>query len=372
MRILNGRSILRSTDIITGRRLEFCAVCVAGLLLGSMSGGDRARAQGGLVRVTPLGSQAGELCARDRALLFEDPTGVRILYDPGFMVDETDPRVGEVHVILLSHAHNDHIGSRRDRGSGTCATIGVGAGGGPANASSNVATIAAAKNAVVMTANEAAAFLAVKIQDIRGVATPVCPTGGLNDETTVPMSAPCTAALGTGGIRTIRRAGASGSVRIIGVQALHPNNIPAALVDAPGLPPGTTAYAGLALGFVVQFSNGLSAYLTGDTGAFGDMEDVIANFYQPKLVVINMGIGGNGPTALGPDDAVKVIHSFLRPATVMPSHVGEQATSGGSVRANTRTEWFMRHTRPFAEVVLPISDVTLAFDGEGRCVGCAR
>jgi L-ascorbate metabolism protein UlaG (beta-lactamase superfamily) len=156
------------------------------------------------------------------------------------------------------------------------------------------------------------------------------------------------------------------------VQALHPNNIPAALVDPPGLPAGTTAYAGLALGFVVQFSNGLSAYLTGDTGAFGDMGDVIAKFYEPNLVVINMGIGGNGPTALGPDDAVKVIHSFLRPATVMPSHVGEQATSGGSLRANTRTEWFMRHTRPLADVVLPLSDVTLAFDGEGRCVGCPQ
>jgi hypothetical protein len=35
------------------------------------------------VKVTPLGSHAGELCARDRATIFEDPTGVRILYDAG-------------------------------------------------------------------------------------------------------------------------------------------------------------------------------------------------------------------------------------------------------------------------------------------------
>src|SRR5262245_65504767 len=33
------------------------------------------------VKVTPLGSHTGELCQNDRALLFEDPTGVRILYD---------------------------------------------------------------------------------------------------------------------------------------------------------------------------------------------------------------------------------------------------------------------------------------------------
>ena len=35
------------------------------------------------VKITPLGQRTGDLCARDRALIFEDPTGVRILYDPG-------------------------------------------------------------------------------------------------------------------------------------------------------------------------------------------------------------------------------------------------------------------------------------------------
>ena len=35
------------------------------------------------VNVTPLGGAAGELCPQDRALVFEDPNGTRILYDPG-------------------------------------------------------------------------------------------------------------------------------------------------------------------------------------------------------------------------------------------------------------------------------------------------
>jgi len=69
---------------------------------------------------------------------------------------------------------------------------------------------------------------------------------------------------------------------------------------------------------------------------------------------------------------VTVIQNMVRPTTVMPSHVGEQATSGGTLRANTRTERFVRSARSFAEVVLPVSDVTLAFDGEGRCIGCPR
>jgi hypothetical protein len=33
------------------------------------------------VNVTPLGSHDGEFCSRDRALIFEDPNGTRILYD---------------------------------------------------------------------------------------------------------------------------------------------------------------------------------------------------------------------------------------------------------------------------------------------------
>ena len=321
----------------------------------------------GVVRVTPLGSHQGELCARDRAILFEDPTGARILYDPGFAVDETDARLGDVHVVLLSHAHNDHIGSRRDRG-GTCASPAMG----PANVHSNVASIAATKNAAVFTANEAAQFLGVKIQAIRGSATPVCPSSGFDDETTVPLSSACIASLGVSGTRTVKRAGANSVVRITAVQAIHPNNIPAAVVDAPGLAPGTTAYAGLALGFVVRFTNGLTAYLTGDTGLFGDMSQVIAKFYTPGLMVINIGPGGNGPTALGSDDAIKVVQHLIRPTTVMPSHVGEQATSGGRLQGNTRTELFVRYAKAFTEIVLPISDVTLAFDGNGRCIGCPR
>ncbi|PYR29777.1 MAG: metal-dependent hydrolase, partial [Acidobacteria bacterium] len=55
------------------------------------------------VKVTPLGAAAGEFSRLDRALVFEDPTGVRILYDPGLTVSPTDPRLDVVHAILVSH-----------------------------------------------------------------------------------------------------------------------------------------------------------------------------------------------------------------------------------------------------------------------------
>ena len=349
-----------------GMKLLPASVSAMFLLAFNLSG--TVGAQTTLVKVTPLGSHPGELCLEDRALLFEDPSGVRILYDPGFTTDETDPRLGDVHVALLSHAHVDHIGPNRpNRGGGTCAAPGRGA----TNANSNFASIAAAKNAMTFVTSELIGFMGQKIQAAGGTAAPACPTSGFDNETTVPTSAPCIAAFGPGASRMIRRAGASAGVRIIGVQALHPNSVPAALIDPP-LPSGISGYAGVAMGFVVQFTNGLTAYLTGDTGVFGDMGQVISKFYNPSLVVMNIGPGGQGPTSLGPVDGGNVLYAFIRPATVIPSHVQEQATSGGRVRTNTRTELFMRSAGPYAAVVLPVSDVTMMFDGEGRCVGCPR
>ena len=66
------------------------------------------------------------------------------------------------------------------------------------------------------------------------------------------------------------------------------------------------------MGFVVRFTNGLTAYLTGDTGIFGDMGQVISRFYNPNLMVINIGPGVNGAASLGPDDAVKIIQYLDR------------------------------------------------------------
>src|SRR6185369_5840520 len=151
-----------------------------------------ANAEAQNVKITPLGSHAGDFCRNDRAMLFEDPTGVRILYDPGRTVDETDGRPGIIHAVLLSSVHPDHIGDVKPNPAspGTCAAPGTVS----AAPNSNAANIAAAKNAAVITGGEMAEFLGRKIQNIRnGTATPGCPTVGLTNEMVVPLQAPCTA-----------------------------------------------------------------------------------------------------------------------------------------------------------------------------------
>lgn len=314
-----------------------------------------------LVRVTPLGSHAGELCTFDRAIVFEDPTGIRILYDPGRTVDESDPRLGDIHAMLLSHVHTDHLGDNRpNRGGGTCAAP---ANSG-ANANSNFVTIAAAKRAAVIAGPDASTFLGNRIQTARGAATPGCPTAGPENETIVPTPSVCTAGLNFGSTRMLTRAGA-GSVRIAVVPAIHTNGIPAQFLDAPAPPAGVVLSAGPPVGFVVMFSNGLRVYLSGDTGVTGEM-DMVARLYRPLLAVINL----NDINTMAPNEAAFAMQQYIRPVTVMPSHVNEAATNGGVEVAGSRVDRFARLVRGFTEVVIPISDVTRSFDGEGRCVGC--
>src|SRR6266480_3465307 len=101
------------------------------------------------VKITPLGSHAGELCNRDRATIFEDPTGVRILYDAGQSVTGgDDQRLGKSDVVLLTHAHGDHIGDQKLKAleAGTCDTPQVVS----AAPNSTTAEIAAAKNVALV------------------------------------------------------------------------------------------------------------------------------------------------------------------------------------------------------------------------------
>src|SRR6266705_3032405 len=63
-----------------------------------------ARAQN--VTITPLGAAANEFCVGDRALLFEDPTGVRVLIAPGRTVGLD---TGAFVIQTVQEAQPDHL-----------------------------------------------------------------------------------------------------------------------------------------------------------------------------------------------------------------------------------------------------------------------
>ena len=293
------------------------------------------------VAVTPLGSHEGEFCAFDRALVFEDPNGTRVLYDAGrTVVGPDDPRLGDIDVVLVSHLHGDHVGDRRLTavGAGECGKPGV---GDPLEHVNSVA-IAAKKGATIVTGSEMPPFLGAKLEA----------AGGDPAKSVLVRF---------GGSREV------GGVTFTTVPATHSNGISGAIVggelgamlDAAGL----TAHAGPPTGYVVTFSNGLVAYLSGDTGMTAEQRTTMADYYGAKLAVINIG----DTYTTGPREAAHVIDELVRPTAVIASHANEAATEGGKVVAGTKTEAFVEATE--TTVHLPLSGRTMRFDAEGNCTG---
>jgi L-ascorbate metabolism protein UlaG (beta-lactamase superfamily) len=319
------------------------------------------------VKITPLGSHDGELCANDRATLFEDPTGVRILYDVGHtLTGADDPRLGDIHVVLLTHVHGDHIGDQKLKGpgAGTCANSGRV----PAGPHSITAEVAAAKNAAIAMTSDMGAFVGRKIQDIRG-GKPVGPCPETAGVTSVPVGTSCRSNTHLGGAFIARAAGASQGVEITVVYASHANNVPLSLLSqaqrATLDPDGASIVIGPPTGYVVKFSNGLTAYLSGDTGIHTEMKTVVKDYHKANLAVLNLG-----PSAGTVMSGAYAMNELVQPASVILTHVNEAATEGGKLRPASRTAAVIKELKRVTPH-LAISGRTMEFDGRGRCVaGC--
>jgi L-ascorbate metabolism protein UlaG (beta-lactamase superfamily) len=318
------------------------------------------------VKVTPIGSHPGELCASDRATIFEDPTGVRLLYDVGQTVTGADDsRLGDIHAVLLTHAHGDHIGDRKLKalGAGSCAapeTV-------PGSSHSNTAEIAAAKNAAIIMQTDMATFIGKKVEQLRGKPTPVCPQSG--GATSVPVAVACRSAIHLGGTWALKATNASQAVEVTVVYASHANNVPLSLLSEPLRSQfdsdGASIVLGPPTGFVVKFTNGLTAYLSGDTGIHTEMKTVVHDFHHPSVVMLNLG-----PSAISAGPVAYAMNELVRPASVILSHPNEAVTEGGKLRPGSRAARYVEVIKGRA-TYLAISGRTMEFDGKGKCVaGC--
>lgn len=125
-----------------------------------------------------------------------------------------DPRLGTIHLVLLTHMHGDHVGDQKLKapGAGTCANSGRV----PAP-NSTTAEVVAAKNAALVTTRAMAGFVSNKVQGIRGKPLDVCPQPG--GTTTVPVKTACASRIDMGGVFVAKAADAAQGVEIaIGVR----------------------------------------------------------------------------------------------------------------------------------------------------------
>ena len=81
-------------------------------------------------------------------------------------------------------------------------------------------------------------------------------------------------------------------------------------------------------GFIIQLENGFKIYHMGDTGLFGDLA-FIADYYRPDLVLMPIG----GHFVMDPRDAAFATREYLKPRFVIPMHYGTNPMLKGTPEA---------------------------------------
>jgi L-ascorbate metabolism protein UlaG (beta-lactamase superfamily) len=196
-------------------------------------------------------------------------TGKVIVIDP-FMVNNPKTPVayknldalGKVDLILVTHAHVDHIGDAPDLAR-----------------KHNVPIVApAGLNQTLLTLGVLPANLVPRMNK-GGTVTPLGP-----------------------------------DIKITMTRAEHSSEL---LWKNPATGKDETHVGGEPAGFIIELENGFKVYHMGDTGLFGDMR-WIGEYYKPDLILIPIG----GHFVMSPQDAAVATRDFLKPKHAIPIHYG--------------------------------------------------
>src|SRR4051812_9184327 len=211
------------------------------------------------------------------------PGGKVIVIDPWLTKDPKTPAqyknldaLGHVDLLLVTHAHGDHLGD---------------------------AVELAKKNKAPLYAP---AGLNQSLQTL-GVLTPDLSPRMNKGGTITP--------LGPG-------------IRIHMVHAEHSSEL---VWHNPATDRDETHVGGEPAGFVLELENGLRIYHMGDTALFGDMR-LIAERFHPDVVLVPIG----GHFVLDPDSAAFAVRELLKPKFALPMHYGTTPQLKGTPEEFTR------------------------------------
>jgi L-ascorbate metabolism protein UlaG (beta-lactamase superfamily) len=226
-------------------------------------------AQGGKVEVLWLGQSATRITT---------PGGKVIVIDPFLTKNPKTPdqyknldALGKVDLVLVTHAHGDHLGDAPE--------------------------IAKKNNA------------------------PLWAPAGLAQEliTLGVLPASLSNRMSQGG--SIKPFGDNGP-RITMTHADHTSEL---LWHNPASDKDETHFGGEPCGFVIQFENGFKLYHMGDTGLFADLK-LIGDYYKPDLVMVPIG---GGQFVMNPADAAYATR-MIKPKFAIPFHYATTPALSGT------------------------------------------
>jgi L-ascorbate metabolism protein UlaG (beta-lactamase superfamily) len=220
--------------------------------------GASAHAQSGKVEVHWLGQAATKITTPGSKVIMIDPFLTKNPKTPAAFKDLK--ALGKIDLILVTHAHGDHLGDAPELAKMHNAPIYA-----PAGLNQSLLTLGILPANLVPRMNKG------------GVVTPLGP-----------------------------------EIKITMTRAEHSSEL---VWKNPMTGKDETYVGGEPVGFVVELENGFKIYHMGDTGVFADMA-WIGGYYKPNLILIPIG----GHFTMDPKDAAFATWNYLKPDFAIPIH----------------------------------------------------
>jgi L-ascorbate metabolism protein UlaG (beta-lactamase superfamily) len=241
-----------------GRR--FGAACVLIVLVALVLGSGPLSAQSGKIEVLWMGQSATRITSVSGKVIVVDPFLTKNPKTPA-QYKNLDA-LGKVDLILVTHAHGDHLGDAPELAKKNNAPVWA-----PAGLANSLVALGLLPGELAPRMNKG------------GVVTPPGP-----------------------------------DIKITMTRAEHSSEM---VWTNPATGKDEVHVGGEPVGFIIELENGFKIYHMGDTGLFGDMR-LIGDYYKPDLVLVPIG----GHFVMSPRDAAMATREWLKPKFAIPIHYG--------------------------------------------------